>query len=119
MLLKWMEDYRHRLVVIVAGYPRLMRRFLDSNPGLRSRFSREIGFPDYSTVELLAITQRFAATNQCELEPDAERELAASEKRPHRLADHRGGGGSSSLPPAEWPLLELHAQLAEGEVPAA
>jgi len=76
-LLKRMEDYRHRLVVIVAGYPRLMRRFLDSNPGLRSRFSREISFPDYSTPELLAITQRFAATSEYDLQDDAERELAA------------------------------------------
>jgi SpoVK/Ycf46/Vps4 family AAA+-type ATPase len=63
-LLKRMEDNRHRLVVIVAGYPRLMRRFLESNPGLRSRFSREIEFPDYSTEELVEIFGRFAAEAQ-------------------------------------------------------
>jgi AAA+ superfamily predicted ATPase len=76
-LLKRMEDYRHRLVVIVAGYPRLMARFLESNPGLRSRFAREITFPDYSTSDLLAIAREFAAQNQYVLAPDAEAELRA------------------------------------------
>jgi stage V sporulation protein K len=70
-LLKRMEDHRHRLVVIVAGYPRLMHRFLDSNPGLRSRFAREIVFPDYSTEELLAITEKFARESEYVLGPGA------------------------------------------------
>ena len=76
-VLKRMEDYRERLVVIVAGYPRLMERFLDSNPGLRSRFSREIVFPDYSTAELLAITRKFAADHEYELTGGAEQALQA------------------------------------------
>jgi stage V sporulation protein K len=74
-LLKRMEDYRHRLVVIVAGYPRLMRRFLDSNPGLRSRFAREIVFPDYTTDELVAITDKFLAENEYRLGDRAEEVL--------------------------------------------
>jgi stage V sporulation protein K len=74
-LLKRMEDHRHRLVVIVAGYPRLMHEFLDSNPGLRSRFARELVFPDYSNDELVAITQRFAAENEYGLAEGAEAEL--------------------------------------------
>jgi AAA+ superfamily predicted ATPase len=76
-LLKRMEDYRHRLVVIVAGYPRLMRRFLDSNPGLRSRFAREISFSDYSTADLLEITRQFGRVNDYVLAADAEEELRA------------------------------------------
>jgi SpoVK/Ycf46/Vps4 family AAA+-type ATPase len=74
-LLKRMEDYRHRLVVIVAGYPRLMRGFLNSNPGLRSRFAREISFPDYSTGDLLEITRRLVAEHEYELGPGADEAL--------------------------------------------
>ncbi len=74
-LLKRMEDYRHRLVVIVAGYPRLMHRFLQSNPGLRSRFSRELVFPDYATPALIAIAESFAAENRYAFAPEALAEL--------------------------------------------
>jgi stage V sporulation protein K len=74
-LLKRMEDFRHRLVVIVAGYPRLMRRFLDSNPGLRSRFAREITFPDYSTAELFEITRGMAVDAEYTLGPSVRDEL--------------------------------------------
>jgi stage V sporulation protein K len=76
-LLKRMEDFRERLVVIVAGYPRLMHRFLDSNPGLRSRFAREIAFPDYTTGELLAISGKFVGEHEYDLTDGAEATLRA------------------------------------------
>jgi stage V sporulation protein K len=72
VLLKRMEDHRHRLVVIVAGYPRLMESFLLSNPGLRSRFAREITFPNYSVDELESIFSKMLAEHEYELEEGAE-----------------------------------------------
>ena len=75
VLLKRMEDHRHRLVVIVAGYPRLMEAFLLSNPGLRSRFSREITFPDYSVDELQAIFEKMLSQHEYTVEPGGARAL--------------------------------------------
>jgi stage V sporulation protein K len=54
-LLKMMEDHRDDLVVIVAGYKGEMARFINSNPGLKSRFAKSIDFEDYSTEELSEI----------------------------------------------------------------
>src|ERR1700733_12415063 len=68
-LLKFMEDNRGRLVVIVAGYRNEMRRFIDSNPGLNSRFSKTIEFPSYDSNELCEIFRRMAAQQKFAL-PD-------------------------------------------------
>jgi stage V sporulation protein K len=54
-LLKMMEDHREDLVIVVAGYKGEMSRFIDSNPGLKSRFSRSVHFEDYSPSELAEI----------------------------------------------------------------
>src|SRR5438067_5626903 len=91
-LLKRMEDYRHRLVVIVAGYPALMRAFLESNPGLHSRFSREISSPDYSTAQLVSITGKFAAGAEYRLDEGAAaalRRILDGAKRGERFGNAR------------------------------
>ena len=68
-LVKLMEDHRDDLVVIVAGYPDEMRTFIDSNPGLRSRFTTYVEFDDYSVVELIQIFGDMAARAKVDLGP--------------------------------------------------
>jgi SpoVK/Ycf46/Vps4 family AAA+-type ATPase len=69
-LLKFMEDNRERIIVIVAGYPNDMRRFIESNPGLSSRFTKTINFPAYGTSDLCEILKRMAARQQFSLPDD-------------------------------------------------
>ena len=66
-LLKYMEDNRDRLIVIVAGYPDQMRRFIGANPGLASRFTKTIDFPPYDTSELVDILRLMAKQQGYEL----------------------------------------------------
>ena len=71
-LLKEMEDKRDRLVVIVAGYPDPMRKFLASNPGLPSRFTKTVPFNSYEVDDLIAITHSIAQRDGLRVSPDAE-----------------------------------------------
>ncbi len=86
MLLKRMEDYRDRLVVIVAGYGNEMNRFIDSNPGLKYRFSRYFHFEDYTAEELLLIFQIFCDQHSYIL-TDAAKEVLLTQFK--QLYDHR------------------------------
>lgn len=71
-LLKRMEDDRKRLVVILAGYSNEMQTFINSNPGLMSRFNRYIDFPDYNAEELLEIYKRNLQKHKYTLNAEAE-----------------------------------------------
>lgn len=70
-LLTFMENHRGEFAVIVAGYPGEMHQFLESNPGLRSRFDEVVAFPDYSDGELLEIFELHVQQSQFTLTPSA------------------------------------------------
>jgi SpoVK/Ycf46/Vps4 family AAA+-type ATPase len=74
-LLKFMEDNRDRIVVIVAGYPNEMQRFIRSNPGLSSRFTKTIAFPPYAASELAAILRVMAKRQNFVLPDDLDSSL--------------------------------------------
>ena len=74
-LIKFMEDNRDRIVVIVAGYPKEMRRFISSNPGMASRFTKTIEFPSYSAQELSEIFRAMATAQHFKLPSGFEAKL--------------------------------------------
>ncbi len=85
-LLQMMEDHRDDLVVIVAGYPQQMDGFLDSNPGLRSRFDRTLDFVDYTDTELVAVFDSLLVAAGLTYEGDPQEVLS-------RCAELRHGEG--------------------------
>ncbi len=74
-LLKFMEDNRDRIAVIVAGYSTEMRRFIGSNPGLSSRFTKTIEFPSYGAADLISILRLMAKQQNFELPDELEAKL--------------------------------------------
>ena len=74
-ILKAMEDHRDNLVVIVAGYTKPMEHFINSNPGLKSRFNKYIEFPDYTIDELVAIFDMNCKKYDYHVEEDAKKHI--------------------------------------------
>ncbi|MNC18344.1 Stage V sporulation protein K [compost metagenome] len=93
-IVKEMEDKRNKLVVILAGYPQEMKGFLNSNPGLHSRFNHQIEFDDYSLDELMRINSLMLSKRQYRLTEDASwklREMLQQEmvRKPHTHGNGR------------------------------
>jgi len=76
-LLKRMEDDRDDLIVIVAGYTEPMQKFIESNPGIKSRFNKQIEFPDYSDDELIAIFESIGEDAHYTLDAGAKKAVKA------------------------------------------
>ena len=75
-IVKFMEDHRDDLSVVAAGYPTEMQELIDSNPGLKSRFTRTIHFPDYETDELIAIFELISDAKEYHLDDSGRERLA-------------------------------------------
>jgi SpoVK/Ycf46/Vps4 family AAA+-type ATPase len=87
ILLKRMEDKKGDFVVIVAGYPKEMQSFIESNPGLKSRFNHTFTFDDYTPDELLSIFSNAIAKEEYKIEDDAKEELKKEFTRLYRKRD--------------------------------
>ena len=86
-ILKAMEDHRDEFVVIVAGYTQLMKEFIESNPGLKSRFNKFFEFPDYTVDELQQIFELQCKKYQYKLTDEAD---AAVREEIIRLEEAKG-----------------------------
>jgi AAA lid domain len=86
-----MENHRNELVVIVAGYPDEMTRFLDANPGLNSRFAAKLHFEDYSPEELVQIFEKLCGDNDYRLQDRARDKLLRTVQTAYNHRDRTFG----------------------------
>lgn len=92
-LVKKMEDLRENLVVIFAGYPKEMEKFINMNPGLKDRIQFKLEFEDYKPNELLEIWKRFFDASQYVLEEDAIIEMGRIVERIYKNRDNNFANG--------------------------
>ena len=96
-LLLQMENHRDDLIVITAGYPKEMDRFMESNPGLRSRFAGKVDFPDYTNDELAGIFALMAKSQGYQLSDDFGKVLPEAIRRIPRGRGFANGRSARGL----------------------
>lgn len=90
-LLKRMEDDRGKFIVIAAGYTDEMKTFVESNPGIQSRFTKSFTFEDYTPNEMLEITRRTLKDRKIESDENVEKELLKHYSDIYRIRDKSFG----------------------------
>lgn len=114
-LLKQMEDNRSRLAVIVAGYTEPMQSFINSNPGLSSRFTRTINFEDYNSTELFEIFKSLCKKNEYDLSDAAEDKVIDVFKTAYNSRSDKFGNGRLVRKYFEQTLEKHAARYAVGK----
>ncbi len=92
-ILKHMEDDRKDFCLVVAGYPKEMSEFINTNPGLKSRFNREFYFNDFNPNELLKIFVKFANDEQYKVTEQAKNKLLKFFEFKYKSRDKSFGNG--------------------------
>ncbi len=111
ILLKRMEDKKGEFVVIVAGYPKEMNTFIESNPGLNSRFNHTFTFEDYVPDELLEIFSNAIAKEEYLIEEEAKVELKKEFTRLYRKRDASFGNARLIMQVFEKLKIQISKRL--------
>ena len=112
-LLKRMEDHRGEFIVIAAGYTQNMERFMESNPGLKSRFDRVFNFKDFSTDDLYTIALNQLTEHNIHPEPKAAAHLMKYVEFMYKTRDKYFGNGRSVRKIIEEAIRNQHLRLSE------
>ena len=114
-ILKRMEDERGEFVVIVAGYTDNMKRFLESNPGLSSRFDRTLFFDDYNAEQLYEIAIRMLSSNSIKPDEKANEHLKTYFEFQYKTRNQYFGNARSVRKLVEEAIKNQHLRLAKVE----
>lgn len=112
-ILKKMEDTRGDMIVIVAGYTDNMKRFLESNPGLNSRFDREMQFEDYDASQLHEIAIKMLDNNAIKPTEEASNHLKAYSESMYKTRNKFFGNARSIRKVVEEAIKNQHLRLAK------